>query len=105
VDEQPVSGPRVRAWQRTIAHVPQSIYLSDSSLAENIAFGVSRDKIDLERMRNAARQAQIAEFIEGRPEGYDASSASVGLGSPAASGSASASLERCNKTGQRPHSR
>jgi ATP-binding cassette, subfamily B, bacterial PglK len=72
VDEEPVSGPRVRAWQRTIAHVPQSIYLSDSSLAENIAFGVSRDKIDLERVRNAARQAQIAEFIEGRPEGYDA---------------------------------
>jgi ATP-binding cassette subfamily B protein len=72
VDEEPVSGPHVRAWQRTIAHVPQSIYLSDSSLAENIAFGVSRDKIDLERVRIAARQAQIAEFIEGRPEGYDA---------------------------------
>ncbi len=72
VDEEPISGPRVRAWQRTIAHVPQSIYLADSTLAENIAFGVSPDKIDLERVRNAARQAQIADFIESRPEGYDA---------------------------------
>jgi len=72
VDEEPISGPRVRAWQRTIAHVPQSIYLADSTLAENIAFGVSRENIELERVRNAARRAQIADFIEGRPEGYDA---------------------------------
>jgi ABC-type multidrug transport system fused ATPase/permease subunit len=72
VDEEPISGARVRAWQRSIAHVPQSIYLSDSTLAENIAFGVSREKIDLERVRNAARQAQIADFIESRRDGYDA---------------------------------
>ncbi len=72
VDDEPISGARVRAWQRTIAHVPQSIYLSDSTLAENIAFGVSREKIDLERVRNAARQAQIADFIESRRDGYDA---------------------------------
>ncbi len=72
VDEEPIVGPRVRSWQRTIAHVPQSIYLSDSTMAENIAFGVSREKIDLERVRIAAHQAQIADFIESRPEGYDA---------------------------------
>jgi len=72
VDEKPIAGSRVRAWQRTIAHVPQSIYLSDSTMAENIAFGVPRAKIDLERVRSAAHQAQIADFIEGRPEGYDA---------------------------------
>jgi ABC-type multidrug transport system fused ATPase/permease subunit len=61
----------VRAWQRTIAHVPQSIYLADATMAENIAFGVPRETIDLERVRSAARQAQIAEFIEGGPLGYD----------------------------------
>src|SRR6202035_538003 len=72
VDEEPIIGPRVRAWQRTIAHVPQSIYLSDSTLAENIAFGVSPEKIDRERVRHAADQAQIADFIESRPEQYDA---------------------------------
>ena len=72
VDGQPVSGNRLRAWQRTIAHVPQSIYLADTTLAENIAFGVPRDAIDLLRVQQAARQAQIAEFIESRPEGYHA---------------------------------
>ena len=72
VDGEPVHGARVRAWQRTIAHVPQSIYLSDSTLAENIAFGVPRNAIDLDRVRRAARQAQIADFIESRPEGYGA---------------------------------
>jgi ATP-binding cassette subfamily B protein len=73
VDGEPVIGNRVRAWQRSIAHVPQSIYLADASLAENIAFGVPREAIDLERVKQAAAQAQIAEFIEGRPEGYDIS--------------------------------
>jgi ATP-binding cassette subfamily B protein len=72
VDGQPISGNRIRAWQRTIAHVPQSIYLADTTLAENIAFGVPRDAIDLPRVQQAARQAQIADFIESRPEGYDA---------------------------------
>jgi len=72
VDADPLAGARIRAWQRTIAHVPQSIYLSDSTFAENIAFGVSPEMVDLERVRVAARQAQIADFIEGRPEGYDA---------------------------------
>ncbi len=47
VDGQPMSGNRVRAWQRTIAHVPQSIFLADTTLAENIAFGVPREAIDL----------------------------------------------------------
>jgi ATP-binding cassette subfamily B protein len=72
VDGQPVIGNRVRAWQRTIAHVPQSIYLADATLAENIAFGVPREVIDLERVQRAAHQAQIADFIESRPDGYDA---------------------------------
>jgi ATP-binding cassette subfamily B protein len=72
VDGQPISGNRLRAWQRSIAHVPQSIYLADTTLAENIAFGVPRNAIDLDRVQRAARQAQIADFIESSPEGYQA---------------------------------
>ena len=72
VDGHPISGKRIRAWQRTIAHVPQNIFLADTTLAENIAFGVPRDAIDMDRVQQAARQAQIADFIEGRPEGYSA---------------------------------
>lgn len=70
VDHCPISGDSRRAWQRTIAHVPQTIYLADASIAENIAFGVSQSAIDYDRVREAAEQAQIAEFIEGRRGGY-----------------------------------
>jgi ATP-binding cassette subfamily B protein len=72
VDGVPVGGNRIRAWQRAIAHVPQSIYLADTTLRANIAFGVPPEAIDFDRVRHAARQAQIADFIESRPESYDA---------------------------------
>jgi len=61
---------RLAAWRAAIAHVPQSIYLADSSIAENIAFGVPRDQIDLARVKQAAAKAQIASFIENSPENY-----------------------------------
>ena len=62
---------RLAAWRSSIAHVPQSIYLADSSFAENIAFGIPRDFIDLELVKHAASQAQIASFIDAIPEGYE----------------------------------
>ena len=70
VDGQPISHELKRAWQRTIAHVPQNIFLADTTVAENIAFGIPPDQIDHERVHKAAEQAMIAEFIESRPEGY-----------------------------------
>ena len=51
-------------WQRNISHVPQTIYLVDGPLAENIAFDVPPKKIDRERVRLAAQRARIADFIE-----------------------------------------
>ena len=72
MDGTPISDIRLRAWQQTVAHVPQNIYLADSTLAENIAFGVPRDAIDLDRVQQAARQAQIADFIESHPARYSA---------------------------------
>jgi ABC-type multidrug transport system fused ATPase/permease subunit len=72
VDGVSIVGDRVRPWQRAIAHVPQSIFLADTSIAQNIAFGVPPHAIDLDRVRQAAKRAQIAEFIENRPDGYDA---------------------------------
>ena len=59
------------AWRSSIAHVPQSIYLADSSIAENIAFGVRAQDIDFNRVYTAAKQAQIASFIESCHDGYD----------------------------------
>ncbi|MCH4902976.1 ATP-binding cassette domain-containing protein [Cylindrospermopsis raciborskii CHAB3438] len=70
VDGETLEGERLANWQRTIAHVPQSIFLSDATIAENIAFGVPLAEIDMERVQEAARLAQIADFIEGREGGY-----------------------------------
>jgi ABC-type multidrug transport system fused ATPase/permease subunit len=60
-----------RDWQMHIAHVPQTIFLADTTIAENIAFGVSSDRIDLDRVRQAAQKAQIAQTIESWDNQYD----------------------------------
>ena len=70
VDDAAIQGGKIRSWQRTIAHVPQSIYLSDATIAENIAFGIPRHQIDLDGVKRAAIQASIDDFIASRPEGY-----------------------------------
>lgn len=70
IDDQPLLASTQRAWQRRIAHVPQAIYLADSSIAENIAFGVPRDRVDIDRVYQAARQAQIADYVESLPDQY-----------------------------------
>jgi ATP-binding cassette subfamily B protein len=66
----PAHAERLAGWRAAVAHVPQSIYLADGSIAENIAFGVPRHAIDLARVKQTAEQAQIASFIESSPEGY-----------------------------------
>lgn len=70
IDGQPVTQGNCRAWQAHIAHVPQMIFLADSSIEENIAFGVPKALIDHERVRQAARQAQIADLVETWPKQY-----------------------------------
>jgi ABC-type multidrug transport system fused ATPase/permease subunit len=57
-------------WQAQIAHVPQSVYLADASIASNIAFAEPEDSIDMARIEAAARQAQLHDFIAGLDEGY-----------------------------------
>jgi ABC-type multidrug transport system fused ATPase/permease subunit len=70
IDGQVVTPGNQRAWQAHIAHVPQAIFLADSSIEENIAFGVPTDRIDPQRVRQAAQQAQIAGSIESWPDQY-----------------------------------
>lgn len=74
VDEHDLYDPdhlnRLAAWRSSIAHVPQSIYLADTSIAENIAFGVPAELIDMARVRQAAEQAQISAFIDSSAQGY-----------------------------------
>jgi len=70
IDNQAITYVNYRAWQAHIAHVPQTIYLADSSVEENIAFGIPKNQIDPVRVRKAAQQAQIADKIESWPKQY-----------------------------------
>jgi ATP-binding cassette, subfamily B, bacterial PglK len=70
VDGVQITPSNLRSWQAHIAHVPQSIFLADSSIAENIAFGVPPDRIDMQRVKDAARRAQIVQAIESWPQQF-----------------------------------
>jgi ABC-type bacteriocin/lantibiotic exporter with double-glycine peptidase domain len=70
VDDEELSSATVRHWQSHIAHVPQSIYLADTTLSANIAFGARTGSVNEERVKWAAQQAQIHQFIETLPAGY-----------------------------------
>ena len=72
VDAKAIQPQNRRGWQKRVAHVPQFIFLADASMAENIAFGVPIDQIDMEQVRQAAQRAQIADFIESSEKGYQA---------------------------------
>jgi ATP-binding cassette subfamily C protein len=64
VDGTALRDENTRRWQQDIGYVPQQIYLADDTVARNIAFGVPERDIDMERVRDAARQAHIGEFVE-----------------------------------------
>lgn len=59
------------AWLSQIGYIPQSIYLVDEPVRNNIAFGIADDQIDDTRIWEALEEAQLAEFIRGLPEGLD----------------------------------
>ena len=71
IDGSPLDDSTRANWQAQIGHVPQSIYLSDNSIAMNIAFGVPEAQIDRARLLRAAEQAQIHTFVETLPDGYE----------------------------------
>ena len=71
VDGKAITRKNVRSWQRRIAHVPQAIFLSDTTIAENIAFGIDRKDIDFDRVRDAAHNAQLQDVIDKLPNQYN----------------------------------
>ncbi len=71
IDGRPLDDSNRGGWQAQIAHVPQSVYLADSSIAANIAFAEPEASIDRGRVESAARQAQLHDFIAALPEGYE----------------------------------
>ena len=71
IDGKIINEKNIRSWQAHIAHVPQDVYLSDNTIAENIAFGTSKTEIDLIRVKQAADRAQIGDLIESWAMKYD----------------------------------
>ena len=71
IDDIRLSGKNINGWQSKICHVPQSIFLTDNTISENIAFGIDKELIDHERVKDAAIQAQISDFINNSLDGYD----------------------------------
>jgi len=71
VDGKIITRANMRAWQSALGYVPQSIFLTDDTIASNIAFGVPKDKIDMAAVERAARTAALHEFVTtDLPDGY-----------------------------------
>tara|TARA_B110000008_G_C16971146_1_gene563922 strand:+ start:863 stop:2641 length:1779 start_codon:yes stop_codon:yes gene_type:complete len=70
IDGFEIDNNSISSWRETVAHVPQSIFLADISIAENIAFGVPLKEINMSKVKDAAKKAMISDFIESRSAGY-----------------------------------
>ena len=72
VDGVALTADNLRAWQQGIGYVPQVIFLTDDTIATNIAFGLPLEDIDIARVKTAARIANLHDFVTTvLPQGYD----------------------------------
>lgn len=71
IDGQSLDAQTSATWQAQVAHVPQTIFLADASIAANIAFGVEDALIDAARVKQAAQWADIHDFIAALPQAYE----------------------------------
>ncbi|MDA8817694.1 ABC transporter ATP-binding protein/permease, partial [Planktomarina sp.] len=79
VDDRVIDKSNKRLWQANISHVPQTVFLSDASIEENIAFGVSKHLIDYNRVESAAKKAELSTMIHGLKDGYQTKVGERGL--------------------------
>lgn len=74
VDGQMINTTNIRGWQKVVGYVPQQIYLSDDTVASNIAFGIDECDINLEAVIRAAKIANLHDFVlNDLPNGYQTS--------------------------------
>ena len=72
IDENIISNKNKRSWQQIIGYVPQQIYLSDDTIAANIAFGINKNNIDYKAVKRSSKIANLHDFIvKELPEGYN----------------------------------
>lgn len=71
VDDTRITSENKRAWQDTLGFVPQSIFLSEGTIAENIAFGLPVTDIDLKQVNKALELASLTELVSQLPDGVN----------------------------------
>jgi len=71
VDDTLIDSENLKGWQKNLAIVPQIVFLNDATIKENIALAVQPSAIDIEKVRNSAKNAQIDEFINSLPNKYN----------------------------------
>ncbi|CAN5694377.1 ABC transporter ATP-binding protein [soil metagenome] len=71
IDGVPLNSETIGAWRQQVGYVPQHIFLTDDTLAANVAFGVPKGEVDFERIVLAARIAHLTDYIAELPDGYD----------------------------------
>ena len=68
-----------QSWLKNIGYIPQSIFMIDSTIRKNVAFGYADEDIDDEKVWRALKEAQLDEFVRGLPEGLDTSIGERGI--------------------------
>lgn len=71
IDGNILNKENIRSWHRSIGYVPQTVFIADISLAENIAFGHTADDIDYELLSRVIKLADLEEFVSSLPEGVN----------------------------------
>lgn len=71
-DEIKLESNNLNSWQKKLGYVPQNIFLTDDTIKNNIAFAVPEDQIDQQKIINAARLAELDDYISNLPDKYNA---------------------------------
>ncbi|MDG5800317.1 ABC transporter ATP-binding protein [Marinilabiliaceae bacterium ANBcel2] len=67
IDKTPLTRERINAWRDRIGYVQQEVYITDSSLAENVAFGLKPEEIDHKQLKKVLKQASLWKFTQSLP--------------------------------------
>lgn len=79
IDDKLIDNDNKKSWQLHIAHVPQNIYLLDSSIEQNIAFGESKEDVDINKIKSALKMSQIDNMVDFDKENFSSSTGERGI--------------------------
>jgi ABC-type multidrug transport system fused ATPase/permease subunit len=79
IDQKRIEFSDIDTWRKNVAHVPQNIYLFDSTILENIVLASGLDEVDESRLFNACRDAQILDYIQSLPDGFSSPTGERGV--------------------------